>query len=122
MHARTKLGIALAAIAFVSQPGALASPALRVQEAGPTITITNTGAEPPYTYSPAQLDAKVGQPVTVTNNDPNGVHSVTATDKTFNVDVPPKSSVTFTVSKAGTYDYMCQYHSDAHNPASLNVS
>ena len=122
MHARTKLGIALAAIAFVSPPGALASPALRVQEAGPTITITNTGSEPPYTFSPAQLDAKVGQPITVTNNDSNGVHSVTAKDKTFNVDVPPKSSVTFTVSKAGTYDYLCQYHSDAHNPASLNVS
>lgn len=122
MHARTKLGIAVATIALVSQTGALATPALRVQEAGPTITITNTGSEPPYTFSPAQLEAKVGQPVTVTNNDPNGVHSVTAKDKTFNVDVPPKSSVTFTVSKAGTYDYVCQYHTDAHNPASLNVS
>ena len=122
MHTRTKLGIAIAAIALVSPAAALAQPALRVQEAGPTITITNTGSEPPYTFSPAQLEAKVGQPITVTNNDPNGVHSVTATDKTFNVDVPPKSSVTFTVSQAGKYDYICQYHTDAHNPASVNVS
>ena len=112
----------MAAIALVSQTGALATPALKVQEAGPTITITNTGSEPPYTFSPAQLEAKVGQAITVTNNDPNGVHSVTAKDKSFNVDVGPKSSATFKVSKAGTYDYLCQYHTDAHNPASLNVS
>ena len=122
MHARTKLGLALAALALVSQMGALATPAVNAQEAGPTITITNTGSEPPYTFSPAQLEAKVGQPVTVTNNDANGVHSVTATDRTFNVDVPPKSSVTFTVSKPGKYDYICSYHTDAHNPAFLNVS
>ena len=122
MHARTKLGIAVATIALVSQSGALAPSALRAQEAGPTITITNTGSEPPYTFSPAQLEAKVGQAITVTNNDPNGVHSVTAKDKSFNVDVGPKSSATFKVSQAGTYDYACQYHTDAHNPASLNVS
>lgn len=122
MHARTKLGIAVAALALVSQSGALATPALKVQEAGPTITIDNTGADPPYTFSPAQLDAKVGEDITVTNNDANGVHSVTAADRTFNVDVPPKGSVTFKVSKAGKYDYTCQYHTDAHNPASLNVS
>jgi plastocyanin len=50
------------------------------------------------------------------------VHSVTAKDRSFSVDVPPKSSVTLTVSKAGNYDYKCEYHPDAHNPASLNVS
>ena len=122
MHARTKLGIAVAAIALLSQSGALATPAVHVADAGPTITIENTGAEPPYTFSPAQLEAKVGQPITVTNNDPNGVHNVTAKDKSFSVDIPPKSSATLTVSKAGKYDYICQYHTDAHNPASLNVS
>jgi len=118
MLAGTTLAVALTAIASLS----FTAPAINAQEAGPTITIENTGAEPPYSFSPAQLEAKVGQPVTVTNNDPSGVHSVTATDRTFNVDVPPKSSVTFTVSKAGKYDYVCQYHTDAHNPASLNVS
>lgn len=118
MSARTKLVVVLTAIAGLS----VISPTVIAQEAGPTITITNTGAEPPYTFEPAQLEAKVGQAITVTNNDANGVHSVTATDKTFNVDVPPKSSVTFKVSQAGKYDYVCQYHTDAHNPASLNVS
>jgi len=118
MSARTKLAVVLITAAGLW----FTAPTGRAQEAGPTITIANTGSEPPYTFSPAQLDAKVGEPITVTNNDANGVHSVTAADKTFNVDVPPKSSVTFKVSKAGTYDYVCQYHTDAHNAASLNVS
>jgi plastocyanin len=118
MHARTKLGLVLAVIAGLS----FTAPTVSAQQSNPTITIDNTGADPPYSFSPAQLDAKAGQPITVTNNDPNGVHSVTAKDRSFNVDVPPKSSVTLTVSKAGKYDYICQYHTDAHNPASLTVS
>ena len=118
MHARTKLSVVLTAIAVLS----FIVPTLNAQEAGPTITINNTGANPPYTFEPPQLDAKVGQPITVTNNDPNGVHSVTAKDQSFNVDVAPKQSVTFKVDKAGTFPYYCQYHTDAHNTASLNVS
>lgn len=118
MHARTKVAVVLAVIAGLS----LTAPTVSAQQGDPTITIENTGANPPYTYSPEQLDAKVGEPITVTNNDSNGVHSVTAEDQSFNVDVPSKGSVTFTVSKAGNYPYYCQYHTDAHNPASLNVS
>jgi plastocyanin len=123
MFARTKLAVAIAALAGLTFTAtAQATPAFNVQESNPTITIDNTGGDPPYAFSPAQLDAKVGQPITVTNNDPSGVHSVTAKDRSFSVDVPPKSSVTLTVSKAGNYDYKCEYHPDAHNPASLNVS
>jgi plastocyanin len=101
-----------------------ATTAIKAQEAGSTITIGTDSADPKYTYTfaPAQLDAKVGQAITVTNEDPNGVHSVTAQDKSFNVDVPPKGSVTFKVTKAGSFPYYCQYHSDQHNPASINVS
>jgi plastocyanin len=120
MSARTKLSIAATAIAiaglsFMTTP-------VSAQQAGPTITIDNTGAEPPYSFSPAQLEAKVGQAITITNNDANGVHSVTAKDQSFNVDVPPKSSVTLTVTKAGNHPYYCQYHTDAHNAASINAS
>jgi plastocyanin len=123
MSATTKLAVAVAAIAGLSFTAtAQATPAFNVQESNPTITIDNKGGSPPYSFSPAQLDAKVGQPITVTNNDPNGVHSVTAKDRSFSVDVPPKSSATLTVSKAGNYQYICQYHTAGHNPASLNVS
>jgi plastocyanin len=123
MRAGTKLCIGLVALmglCVIGIDGATA--AVRVQEANPTITITPQAASPPFVYNPAQLNAKVGQPITVTNNDPNGVHAVTARDHTFNVDVPPKSSVTLTVQKAGSFPYYCTYHSDEHNPASINVS
>jgi plastocyanin len=128
MFATTKLAVAVAAIAglsftgigIVSHDEARATPAFNVQQANPTITISNEGAN--YLYNPAQLDAKVGQAITITNKDPNGVHTVTAKDHSFSVDVPPQSSVTLKVSKAGNYPYYCTYHTDAHNPASLNVS
>ena len=131
MFARTKLAIAVSAIAGLSftaiaidsQNEAGATPAFKVQQSNPTITITNEGLY--YTFSPAQLDAKVGQPITVTNNDRyGGVHSVTEKGRSFSVDVPPQSSKTLTVSKAGNYQYLCDWHTDAHEPkyGSLNVS
>jgi plastocyanin len=126
MLTRTKLlatlvaiaGLSFGALGAVSHDAANATPALKVDN--PTITITNEGVN--YTFSPAQLSAKVGQAITITNKDANGVHSVTAKDHSFSIDVPPQTSVTLTVSKAGSYPYYCQYHPDAHNPATLNVS
>ena len=129
MRTATKFTIALSAVVGLcftaigprSQTEAHATTEFKVEQASPTITIAY-GSITPYTFEPAALDAKVGQPITVTNNDPNGVHSVTANDQTFSVDVPPKSSVTLTVQKAGSYPYHCTYHADEHNPASINVS
>ncbi|MCA1847079.1 MAG: cupredoxin domain-containing protein, partial [Actinobacteria bacterium] len=114
MPARTKLAIALTAIA-ASAGLSFTTPPVSAQQANPTITIDNTGGDPPYTFTPAKLDAKVGQAITIKNNDTNGVHNVTAKDQSFSVDVPPQSSATLTVKKAGTYPYYCQYHTDGHN-------
>lgn len=113
-------GLSFGAVGIVAHDEARATPAFNVDQSNPTITIGNEGDR--YTFSPAALDAKVGQAITITNTDPNGVHSVTAKDRSFSVDVPPQSSVTLTVSKAGNYQYHCQYHPDTHNAASLNVS
>lgn len=118
------LGVAalsLTGVSVVSHDQAEAT-AFRAREAGPAITITNQGGSPAYVYSPAQLEAKVGEAITVTNNDPNGVHAVTAKDNSFSIDVPPNSSVTFKVSKPGSYPYYCTYHPTDHNEASLTVS
>jgi plastocyanin len=129
MSATTKLAVVVTVIAglfttsgIVFHDGAGATPAFNVQQANPTITITNEGTY--FTFSPTQLDAKVGQPITVTNNDPYGTHSVTEKSRSFSVDVTPKSSATLTVSKAGNYQYLCDWHTDNHEPkyASLNVS
>jgi len=115
------VGLCFTGISVVSQTEAHARAGFKVQQANPTITIAY-GSDTPYKFDPAALDAKVGQPITVTNNDPNGVHSVTANDQTFSVDVPPKSSVNLTVQKAGSYPYHCTYHADEHNPATIKVS
>jgi plastocyanin len=128
MSITTKLTVAVAAVAglflsavgIVSPVGARPIAGFNVDQANPTIAISNEGGN--YLYSPAEAAAKVGQDITITNNDPNGVHTVTAKDGSFSLDVPPRSSVTLTVSKAGTFPYFCQYHPDAHNPASITVS
>lgn len=130
VSAATKLAVVVTVIAgllttsgIVSQDEAGATPTFNVQQANPTITITNEGIY--FTFSPAQLAAKVGQPITVTNNDPYGAHSVTEkSSRSFSVDVPPNSSATLTVSRAGNYQYFCDWHPYDHDPRypSLNVS
>lgn len=113
-------GLFFTAAGVVSHDEAQATAAFNVQEANPTITITNEGAT--YRYSPDATAAKAGQPITIINKDPNGVHAVTAKDGSFSVDIPPNASTTLTVKKPGSYPYYCTYHTDAHNPASISVS
>ncbi len=128
MRSAMKLNIAaamalcLTAIGAIYQNGTVATAAVKVQQADPKITIATQAADPEYIYEPAELNAKAGQPITITNNDPKGAHSVTAKDGTFDVDVPPNGTVTLTVPKAGSFPYSCNYHPGLHNPASISVS
>jgi plastocyanin len=107
---------------IVAHHEAGATPEFNVQQANPTITIATEDTY--FTFSPSQLHARVGQAITVTNNDPLGAHSVVDKNRSFSVDVPPNSSATLTVSKAGIYQYFCDWHADSHEPryGSLNVS
>jgi plastocyanin len=84
-------------------------------QAGGAITIEG------FQYNPAELAAKAGQPITVTNND-DVPHTVTADDGSFDVTVPEKGSATVTVPKAGKFPYNCTLHTGQHNPASINAS
>lgn len=74
-----------------------------------------------FQYNPAELAAKVGQPITITNND-DMPHTVTAQDGTFDVTVPAKGTAQVTVPKAGSFPYSCNLHPGQHNPASINAS
>ena len=94
---------------------ASATPTPRAGQPGATITIKD------FKYDPAQLNVKVGQTITITNNDSFN-HTVTAQDGSFNVDVPGNGSVTLTVPKAGTFPYSCTYHPGQHNPAAITAS
>lgn len=105
------LGLSLAAVGVA--PGGEAT--AQAQEAG-GITIDQ------FQYNPAELAAKVGQAVTITNND-DTPHTVTAKDGAFDVTVPARGTATVTVPKAGSFPYTCTLHPGGqHNPASINAS
>jgi plastocyanin len=74
-----------------------------------------------FQYNPAELAAKAGQAITITNND-DVPHTVTADDGSFDVTVPAKGTGNVTVPKAGKFPYTCTLHAGQHNPASINAS
>ena len=43
-------------------------------------------------------------------NDDMFRHTATARDKTFDVDLPPKSEKRMTIEKAGALDFYCRFH------------
>jgi plastocyanin len=71
-----------------------------------------------FQYAPAEMAAKVGQAITVTNSD-QMPHTITANDGSFNVDVPAGGTAQVTVPKAGEFPYSCTYHPGQHNPAKI---
>jgi len=71
--------------------------------AGTAITIKD------FKFSPTPLKAKVGDTITVTNND-NTDHELKADDGSFDAGRFASGSMTFTVSKAGTFAYHCEVH------------
>jgi len=62
-----------------------------------------------FEFAPDTLQVKVGDTVTVDNKD-TADHSVTATDKSFDTGRFAKGTKTFTVSKAGRFEYICSVH------------
>jgi plastocyanin len=118
----TKLTVALSIVLGASIPAAgIASQAdatpgtVKAQQAAATITISDMKNDP------ADLTATVGQPITVTNNDPFP-HTVTAVDGTFDVEVPAKGTVNLSVPKAGKFPYDCTFHKGQHGPTSITAS
>ena len=73
-----------------------------------------TGAGPVaihnFAFQPATLTAKVGDTITVTNQD-NTDHSLTANDGSFDTGVFSSGSKTIKLTKAGTFSFHCKIHS-----------
>ena len=114
MRTMNKLTVALSIMLGASIPAAGIGSQADAQAAA-TITITD------FKNDPADLAVKVGQPITVTNNDAFP-HTVTANDGTFNVEVPAKGTVNLSVPKPGAFPYSCTFHPGQHNPSSINAS
>ena len=70
---------------------------------GRTITISN------LEFAPETLNVKVGDTITVENKD-EAEHSVTAVDKSFDTGIFGAGTKTFTVTRAGRFEYMCEVH------------
>ena len=60
-------------------------------------------------FAPTEASAKVGDTIEWVNKDVFA-HTATARDGDFDVNLPPKKTVTSVLSKAGTIEYYCRYH------------
>jgi plastocyanin len=59
--------------------------------------------------APAETSAKVGDTVEWVNKDVFA-HTATARDGDFDVTMPPQTTMTLVLKKAGTVDYYCRFH------------
>ena len=60
-------------------------------------------------FTPPEVSAKVGDTIEWVNKDVFA-HTATARNGDFEVNQPPKKTVTSVLSKAGTVDYYCRFH------------
>ena len=59
--------------------------------------------------APAETSAKVGDTIEWVNKD-IFAHTATARDGDFDVTMPPQTTMTLVLKKAGTVDYYCRFH------------
>lgn len=69
---------------------------------GKTVTIAN------FEFSPDVLEVRAGDTITVENKDQTE-HTVTARDESFDTGTFT-GTTTFTVTKVGTFEYVCEIH------------
>ena len=60
-------------------------------------------------FTPAEVSAKVGDTIEWVNKDVF-VHTATARNGDFDVNLPPKKAVNSVLNKAGTVEYYCRFH------------
>lgn len=79
--------------------------AIAIPARAATIQITTTDV----VFAPSEVSAKVGDTVEWINTDVFA-HTATARNGDFDVNMPPKKTVTSVLLKAGTIEYYCRYH------------
>ncbi|MBB4238508.1 cupredoxin domain-containing protein [Rhizobium esperanzae] len=60
-------------------------------------------------FGSAPAELRVGD-VIIWRNDDIFRHTATARDKSFDIDLPPKSEARMTVNRAGAVDFYCRFH------------
>ena len=84
-----------------AQPAATPAPAAATP--GDTIVIAD------FDFAPEVLQVRVGDTITVDNRD-DAEHTVTATDRSFDTGTVPTGKATFTVTRTGRFEYVCEVH------------
>jgi plastocyanin len=69
----------------------------------------NSALESTLIPSPAELNAKVGDTIERVNKDAS-VHTATATNGDFNVNIAPNQTGRVVLKRAGAADYFCKFH------------
>ena len=82
---------------------ALSAVAVPAHAATIQITIEN------MVFTPSEVSAKVGDTIEWVNKDVFA-HTATARNGDFDVNLPPKKTVTSVLNKAGTVEYYCRFH------------
>ncbi len=88
--------------ALLLAPAVLLQP-LAAQAKTVQVTIQNLA------FSPAEASAKVGDTIQWVNKDAF-VHTATARDKTFDVNIPANRTVMQVMNKSGDIAYYCRFH------------
>ena len=60
-------------------------------------------------FAPSEVSAKVGDTIEWVNKDVFA-HTATARNGDFDINQPPKKTVTSVLNKAGTVEYYCRFH------------
>jgi len=84
---------------------ALALAAIAVPAHAATIQI----AMQDLVFAPIEVSARVGDTIEWVNKDVFA-HTATARNGDFDVNLPPKKTVTSVLQKAGTAEYYCRFH------------
>jgi plastocyanin len=77
--------------------------------AAPAHAATITVVIDKLVYTPAEVNAKVGDTIEWDNRDILQ-HTATAKDGSWNVLLPPHKKGSIVVKKAGAFDYYCKFH------------
>lgn len=60
-------------------------------------------------FGPVPNNLRVGDTIVWQNNDIFR-HTATATDRSFDIDLPPKSEASMTLQSAGSIAFLCKFH------------
>ena len=96
-------------MAQTMRAGMLAAALVAVLWTAPAFGETITVAMGNVAYAPAKISARIGDTIVWINND-IFAHTATARDKSWDVNILPKKTGTYSVTKAGTIEYYCRFH------------